>query len=141
MMHRGWQHWHRSHVCMEDIMSALRQLVEEGHVPPLRPSIQRFLSIANTSSHAVLNDQQDCIDTASCMQLLLRGAAAFLSNAACALHGLGLTSRQQADVSEEGVVDLKGIEGIQASMIYGGHQDVLLALAAAAPCTLTMYVT
>ena len=48
----------------------------------------------------------------------------------------GLTSGQQANVSEEGVVDLEGIEGIQAGVIDGGHQDVLLALAAAASGTL-----
>lgn len=40
------------------------------------------------------------------------------------------TSRQQANVGEEGVVDHKGVEGVQACVIHGAHQDVLVALAA-----------
>jgi len=41
-----------------------------------------------------------------------------------------ITSREETDVVEEGVVDDKGIEGIQASVVHCGHQDVLVALAA-----------
>ena len=61
-----------------------------------------------------------------------------LSNAAWTVHGL--TSGQQANVSEEGVVDLEGVERIQASMIYGRHQDVLLAFAAGASGTLKTHL-
>jgi len=41
-----------------------------------------------------------------------------------------ITSREETDVVDEGVVDDKGVEGVQASMIHCGHQDVLVALAA-----------
>ena len=60
--------------------------------------------------------------------MLLPASVPLLGNATCTMHGH--TSGQQANVSEEGVIDLEGIEGIQASVVDGRHQDVLLALAA-----------
>ena len=41
-----------------------------------------------------------------------------------------ITGREKADVVQEGVVDHKGVQGIQASMVHCGHQDVLVTLAA-----------
>ena len=41
-----------------------------------------------------------------------------------------VTCRQEADVVQEGVVDHKGVQGIQAGMVHCGHQDVLVTLAA-----------
>ena len=41
-----------------------------------------------------------------------------------------VTSRKEADVVQEGVVDHEGVQGIQASVVHCGHQDVLVTLAA-----------
>ena len=73
------------------------------------------------------------------MQMLLQGSAVVPQQCQHTTHRL--TSGQQANVSEEGVVDLEGVERVQASMVDGGHQDVLLTLAAAASCTLRIYLS
>ncbi len=43
------------------------------------------------------------------------------------------TCRKESNVIEEGVVDLDAVERVHTSVIEGGHEDVLVALAAQAP--------
>ena len=43
---------------------------------------------------------------------------------------LRLTSREQANGSEEGNVNLEAVQGVHAGVVEGGDEDVLLAQAA-----------
>lgn len=48
-------------------------------------------------------------------------------------QGMCSTCRKESNVVEEGVVDLEAVERVHASVIEGGNEDVLVALAAHAP--------